>query len=127
VHENYLHEDLHRLRSGKVIELDIFLPQEKLAFEYQGEHHYLDVYAVGVLWDQKELDKEKREVCMEKQITLVEIPYWWDKQLASLAATISSQRVDLIPYSSKEKPIPSDPPGGFRAGINISLILPFCG
>ena len=51
-----------------------------------------------------EQDEEKRKVCKEKNITLIEIPYWWDKQLSSLISTIHQQRKDLIPICD-EKPI----------------------
>jgi hypothetical protein len=33
-------------------------------------------------------DKEKKQQCKEKGITLVVIPFWWNKGIASLKATI---------------------------------------
>ena len=88
--------------------MDIFLPNEKLAFEYQGEHHYHDLYSMGSLWQQIQRDKEKKEICKQNGITLIEIPYWWDKQLSSLIATIHQQRKDLIFDNNikEENPIP---------------------
>ena len=56
------------------MELDVYLPQKLLAFEYQGQQHYFDVYSMGNLWIQKERDKEKKKACTEKGITLIEIP-----------------------------------------------------
>lgn len=44
---------------GRSIELDIYFPQEQLAFEYQGEQHYHDIYALGIKWNQRQLDSEK--------------------------------------------------------------------
>lgn len=97
--ENYLHEDLIRNDTNRVIELDVYLPNERLAFEYQGEHHYHDIYAIGGKWGQKQQDEEKRRKCAEKDITLIEIPYWWNHTKSSLIATIHKYRPDLISSS----------------------------
>ena len=70
--------------------MDIFIPSKQLAFEYQGEQHYYDIYALGNLWSQKSKDEEKRIACKDKGITLIEIPYWWDKEKSSLMATIQA-------------------------------------
>jgi hypothetical protein len=96
IQENYHHPELQHNESGRPMELDIFLPKERLAFEYQGEQHYHDIYLLGSAWNQKERDEEKRILCREKKITLIEIPYWWDKQSPSLASTIRKERSDLL-------------------------------
>ena len=58
------------------------------------------IIMIFIQWDlignKKKRDKEKKEICKENGITLIEIPYWWDKQLSSLIATIHQQRKDLI-------------------------------
>jgi hypothetical protein len=88
------------------MELDIFLPKEQLAFEYQGEHHFHDIYHLGSSWQQRQKDEEKRKVCRENEITLIEVPYWWNKEISSLAATINKERKDLIIYPiDGEQPI----------------------
>ena len=96
IQENYHHPELQHRGSGRSMELDIFLPKERLAFEYQGEHHYHDIHLLGSGWNQKEKDEEKRIACREKEITLIEIPYWWDKQKSSLVSTIQKERSDLL-------------------------------
>ena len=64
---------------------------------------------LGTLWhQQRERDEEKRKACKENEITLIEVPYWWNKETSSLAATIQKERNDLIPYSMNEgQPIPT--------------------
>lgn len=67
-------------------------------------------------------DKEKRKICEKEGITLIEIPYWWDKKIPSLATTIQQQRPDLIQNQKEEgEVIPLQPPGGFPIGLYFSI------
>jgi hypothetical protein len=44
-------------------------------------------------------------------ITLIRVPYWWDRKSESLASTIYVQRPDLITAKPTESsPIPSSAP-----------------
>jgi len=105
VHEDYIHQHLY-FKSGQNIQFDVFLEQEKLAFEYQGEQHFRDIYALGSpQWKYVERDEEKRVECKAHGITLIEIPYWWDFEKESLLATIHSFRSDLISTPGKGIPI----------------------
>lgn len=44
---NYRHPDLIRGGTGQRMQLDIYLPDYSLAFEYQGKQHYEDVEVFG--------------------------------------------------------------------------------
>lgn len=39
---------------------------------------------------------DKRELCKQVGIRLVEVPYWWDRQEESLKSTIVLQNPDLL-------------------------------
>ena len=59
--------------------LDIFVPELKLACEYQGEQHYLPVAAWGgedALDKNKERDRIKKEKCKQNKIAIVYFYYW---------------------------------------------------
>src|SRR5690348_8084601 len=105
MYEDYKHPDL-TYSSGWSAELDIFIPSLHLAIEYQGAQHYHDVNAWADQRSHAERDQEKRKLCEEvpivcmisvnlhvqRRITVVEVPYWWDGNKDSLAATIHAVR-----------------------------------
>ena len=105
------------------MQLDIYLPKEKLAFEYQGEHHFYDIYSVGESHERcSQRDEEKMLACLSRQITLIEIPYWWDFQKSSLIATICRYRNDLVENIKGAQPIPLEPPEGYKKGsLSVSF------
>jgi len=93
--ENFLHPDLIWPGTKLKMELDIFIPSQGIAFEFQGSQHYSDIPSFFSTGHIVELDSEKRKKCEKIGITLISVPYWWEKSLSSLAATILSHRPDL--------------------------------
>jgi len=77
-------------QSGFPLEFDLFLPNLKLAFEYQGEQHFREIPAAGfgTLDSRKSRDAEKHQLCIANGITLIPVPYWWDNKKESLMTTI---------------------------------------
>ena len=45
-----------------------------------------------------------------KGITLIEVPYWWDRTYDSLASTVYNKRPDLFDTEPQGEPISSSPP-----------------
>lgn len=58
--------------------LDFYIPDLKVAIEYNGKQHYEPIVKFGgdiALQRTQELDKAKRSYCKEKGITLLELPH----------------------------------------------------
>jgi hypothetical protein len=95
---NAKHPYLSYSNTNFPIELDIYIPSLNIAFEYQGEYHfYSPHHQSGSPSNIQKRDKEKLDKCNANNITLITIPYWWDRTCDSLKATIHRYRCDLIP------------------------------
>jgi len=81
----FRHSELRFSESGHKMELDIWIPELKLAFEYQGEQHF-EAFHRGItqvtkgqsLESQQKRDQEKRKACEKLGIRLIEIPFTWN-------------------------------------------------
>jgi hypothetical protein len=78
------------------MELDIFLPEINLAFEYQGKHHSMDTLHFGPNALQEMKDKEKLIACEREGIILIRIPHWWDMTRGSIKKTIGENHPQLL-------------------------------
>lgn len=93
VEEDYRYslEELGDESLPPAIELDVFVAEHNIGFEYNGEHHYFEVAHYGALDVHRRRDLRKVEACQRAGVRLVTVPYWWDRQVASLLATILDQ------------------------------------
>eukprot|EP01027_Heterolobosea_sp_BB2_P018850 GEZU01026495.1.p1 GENE.GEZU01026495.1~~GEZU01026495.1.p1 ORF type:complete len:840 (+),score=185.05 GEZU01026495.1:594-3113(+) len=109
--EDYFHPELRFEDSRDPMQLDVFIPSLRLAFEYNGEQHYRDLHAFGSgggVSNAQERDQQKIEACQRAGITLVIVPYWWDRTAESVVATLHRVRPDLVPHPPVHgQPIPS--------------------
>jgi len=84
---NFRHPELLSDKRFVNIELDIWIPELNIAFEYHGHQHFRDAFNKDLV-EQRKRDQLRREQCSKVGITLIEIPYWWDNNEESLLATI---------------------------------------
>jgi hypothetical protein len=85
IFQNYKHPNMfHQLSNAN---MDIFIFDMNLAFEYQGEQHFQPIY-FGNFNRQLERDEEKKKLCKENSITLICIPYSWSGLIDDLKSTI---------------------------------------
>lgn len=98
---NYRHPQLTH-PSGNLMELDIYVPSLRLAFEYQGSQHYSnnrnrkhEHEGFRFTKYRAQRDEEKRAACSALGISLIEIPYWWHASLVPLVNTLRFVRPDV--------------------------------
>ena len=65
------------------------------------------LHNLSSLEDRKQVDKQREALCLQQGnlillrflctgITLIPIPFWWDKKISSLTATIHQYRPELV-------------------------------
>jgi hypothetical protein len=92
---NYKHPNLRFEKTDRMMELDIYNHGNRIAFEYQGHQHFEFHYQSGSGDVRMNRDNTKRMACKMENITLIEIPYWWDRKMESLYDIIKNIRPDL--------------------------------
>jgi hypothetical protein len=85
---DYLHPKLFYENSNKRMQLDIYVEELKLCFEYQGRQHYMDGTNFHGYQQQVMRDFEKKSSCKSEGIKIIYVPYWWDYKRQTLEATI---------------------------------------
>ena len=69
-----------------------------------------------------ERDEKKKEMCIQKGISLVCIPYWWDGSADSLSSTLYHILPHVFPKTDSP-PIPTTPPNDIRGTTNKIIII----
>lgn len=108
--EEYRHPDLFWNSGGRSVEFDIWIPKYNIAVEYHGEQHYFDIHAAFGSSDlYSERDTRKQQLCEEHGITYIVVPYWWDRKIESVAASLYKSCPNVFPKTLFQ-PIPDNPP-----------------
>jgi len=93
--EEYSHPHL-TYSTGFAMVFDVYIPTLCLAFEYQGIHHYQNHYIFGSAVDYKKRDIEKKLKCQSLGITLIEVPYWWKRDMESIKGIMHKWKPDIL-------------------------------
>lgn len=72
--KEYVHKTLINPQTGYNLYIDFYLPEHRIAIEYNGKQHYIDKDA-GRLTQQKHRDRVKAKWCRHNKIHLITIPY----------------------------------------------------
>eukprot|EP01114_Cavostelium_apophysatum_P019779 TRINITY_DN6459_c0_g1_i1.p1 TRINITY_DN6459_c0_g1~~TRINITY_DN6459_c0_g1_i1.p1 ORF type:complete len:352 (-),score=50.40 TRINITY_DN6459_c0_g1_i1:8-1063(-) len=93
---NFTHAQLMHPASQKPIQFDLYSAEKNVVFEYQGEQHYRPIAGGEKEFrEQQRRDAEKRLLCETHNITLVEVPYWRDRNVNSVLDMLFRSRPDL--------------------------------
>ncbi len=95
--------------------------------EYNGEYHYIHVPIHDERCAERvvQRDEQKRLLCAQDGITLVVIPFWWNRKVESVLVTIHNERPDIKLPSTllKGAPIPTEMPTILVKGITCSRTI----
>jgi hypothetical protein len=103
IEENFFHPDMIFETSKRKAQIDAFISSLAIAFEFQGEQHY-GAHIYGHTSRSISNDAEKRSFCSKLGVTLIEVPFWWDKSKEQLESAIARVRPDIIQHVVKGKP-----------------------
>eukprot|EP00026_Physarum_polycephalum_P000561 Phypoly_transcript_00562.p1 GENE.Phypoly_transcript_00562~~Phypoly_transcript_00562.p1 ORF type:complete len:1320 (+),score=101.35 Phypoly_transcript_00562:116-4075(+) len=113
--------------TGGYLEVDLWYPNLQICFEFQDDYHYRPTwYSHSPLVATQAKDHTKQNQLFVRGETLIIVPCWWDSTVASLEATISFHRPDLVHNPAEHLPISVNPPLFFyesNVPQNVRLML----
>jgi len=108
-----------RYPTGTYFEIDIWIPDLNLGFEYQEKHHYGSTwYTHNTLQEIKGRDEMKANTMDNKGFTLIAIPYWWRNE-SRLIATIQICAQRLENFYTNSSSISHFPPPNISKAHSI--------
>jgi len=79
--------------SDRVLEFDAVVRSCGVVLELQGVHHFFDVITLGESSTHIARDVEKAVACARRNLSVIEVPQWWDGHPHSLVKTIERLRL----------------------------------
>lgn len=91
-----LPEFMRNPSTGRILELDGFNVEHRIAWEYNGEQHYRPVFGGENIEYRKQLDALKVRLCDENWVTLIVVPCDEERGGVSLEAFIDDKFAHLV-------------------------------
>ena len=81
----------YKYSTNAKFEVDIYIPSKKIGIEYQGEQHFRKSFGISNKKFKriKQRDEEKKVICKELGITLLEVLYTWKGDEESIKKMLS--------------------------------------
>ena len=79
--------------------LDLYIPSLRTAIEYQGIQHYLPVEFFGgeeALTQRKDLDLQKKQLCLDNNVRLIEWPYDIEPTVTNLQKILTLMSASIV-------------------------------
>eukprot|EP00026_Physarum_polycephalum_P000635 Phypoly_transcript_00636.p1 GENE.Phypoly_transcript_00636~~Phypoly_transcript_00636.p1 ORF type:complete len:901 (-),score=99.66 Phypoly_transcript_00636:59-2761(-) len=125
-HENILTDErkethIKNPHTGKYLELDVWIPNLKLCFEFQDAYHYVSAWYTQITVEHVQWrDRTKKNIVRETDESLILVPCWWNGRPESLAQSVMHERPDVLGgYNTPSLPIPFNPPSQFFQGGTV--------
>eukprot|EP01114_Cavostelium_apophysatum_P021346 TRINITY_DN7423_c0_g1_i1.p1 TRINITY_DN7423_c0_g1~~TRINITY_DN7423_c0_g1_i1.p1 ORF type:complete len:1013 (-),score=259.24 TRINITY_DN7423_c0_g1_i1:4-3042(-) len=120
---DYEHPEFVFSETGKPMKFDVFVPSLNIAVDYRSQKYFLWTPLYGAYDSYHRLAEEKRKACQDAGITLIEIPFWWNKSRSALGLTIlrSSPELQLNKFKPFGKAVDEAMPTNLQNYLTESL------
>lgn len=93
--EDYLNKNniahIHPYKISNNRSFDFYIKEKNIMLEYDGEYHYMPIAGNSEKFhNQQKSDKIKEQYCMDNNILLIRIPYWYQNNIESILNKIIS-------------------------------------
>ena len=90
-YEDYDHPKLEFPGTDYMVEIDVMIPELNIGIEYNGAQHFDELLgAFSPIEEYQGRDQMKVDLCRLQSISLITIPYWWDRCSLTLSRLIDS-------------------------------------
>ena len=71
-------------KDKKPLPFDFYLPEYNICIEFDGQHHYRDIFGISKLENTQSHDNIKNLYCYNNDIKIIRIPFWEGSNIADI-------------------------------------------